>query len=298
MRLGFLVLLLFGLLPLAAQETNENPAPEAPAPSKPVGRVITLSDFGAEDLGYLSVPNTPPTLALVLVPDSFGLDDFTKAETDRLAGLGYLALAVDIYNGRHPTDPAEIANMISNQEPESVLKTMDAAIRVFHESPKFRVDHVVLVGWGNGARFVMQQVRRENTVNGAIMFYGPIESDVEKIGKISVPMCAIYPNNDPVTTHGNVQVFERMMKDAGNDFQAWFIAAGPGWADPASKNYSPVEDKEAWKVAMNFLVRVGAGPATEQTGPSLFQRAKARIQGLFHKSANSGAGSGGTAPSP
>ena len=283
MRFGFYVFLLLSFLPVAAQETNETAAADAPPPSKPAGRVITLSDFGAEDLGYLSVPNTPPTMALVLVPDSFGLDDFTKAETDRLAGLGYLALAVDIYNGRHPTDPAEIANMISNQEPDSVLKTIDAAIRVFHESPKFRVDHVVLVGWGNGARFVMQQVRRENTVNGAVMFYGPIESDVEKIGKISAPMCAIYPNNDPVTTHGNVQVFERMMKDAGNDFQAWFIPAGEGWSDPLSKSYNPIEDKEAWKVAMPFLVRVGAAPAKEQKGPSLFQRAKSKLEGLLHK---------------
>ena len=52
--------------------------------------MITLSDFGAEDLAYLAIPATPPTLAIVLVPDAYGLDDFTKAEADRLAGQGYL----------------------------------------------------------------------------------------------------------------------------------------------------------------------------------------------------------------
>jgi carboxymethylenebutenolidase len=62
--------------------------------------MITLSDFGAEDLAYLAIPTTPPTLGIVLVPDAYGLDDFTKAEADRLAGMGYLVLAVDIYNGK------------------------------------------------------------------------------------------------------------------------------------------------------------------------------------------------------
>ena len=108
-------------------------------PTKPVGRMITLSDFGAEDLAYLSVPTTPPTLGIVLVPDAYGLDDFTKSEADRLAALGYLALAVDIYNGKLTTDPGDLANLVANLNAATVMKTVDAGVRVFRESPKFRV---------------------------------------------------------------------------------------------------------------------------------------------------------------
>jgi carboxymethylenebutenolidase len=107
-RFGFLLsFLALIFVPLAAQDnptaTLDNPAngtseTEVTA-ARPVGRMITLSDFGAEDLGYLSIPATPPQMGLVLVPDAFGLDDFTKSEADRLAGEGYLVLAVDIYNG-------------------------------------------------------------------------------------------------------------------------------------------------------------------------------------------------------
>ena len=46
------------------------------------------------------------------------------------------------------------------------------------------------------------------------------------------------------------------MKEAGNDCEAWFIAAGPGWSDPKNENYNPTEDKEAWKVALPFLIRI------------------------------------------
>ena len=80
------------------------------------------------------------------------------------------------------------------------------------------------------------------------------------IGKFAAPLCAVYPENDPVTTHDNVLAFQQRMKDAGNDCEAWFIAAGSGWSNPKSRTYNPVEDKEAWKVALPFLVRIGAEP--------------------------------------
>jgi carboxymethylenebutenolidase len=274
---------LAGCIHLPAQ-TDDSQTNDVSAPGgdfKPVGRTITLSDFGAEDLAYLSIPATPPTLGIVLVPDGYGLDDFTKGEADRLAGLGYMTMAVDIYNGHHSTDPEEIANLTANQDPAMVMKTIDAAIRVFHESPKFRVGHVVLMGWGNGARFVYQAARADKTLDGAIMFYGPIETDVEHIGKFAVPMCAVYPENDPIITREEVQVFEHMMKDAGNDFSAWFIAAGTGWSNPASKNYNPVEDREAWKVVMPFLVRIGAEPVKVQKPPSIIDQAKDKIEDIF-----------------
>lgn len=233
---------------------------EDATPSRPTGRMITLSDFGAEDLAYLSIPTTPPTLGIVLVPDAFGLDDFTKSEASRLAAQGYLVVAIDIYNGRQLTDPGEIANMIANLNTASVMKTVNAGIRLFHESPKFRVDHVIVMGWGTGANFAFQEARENKILDGAITFYGPIETDEAIMGKFTAPLCAVYPENDSATPHESVQTFQHMMKDHGNDCEAWFIDAQRGWSHPKSKTYNPVEDKEAWKVALPFIARISAEP--------------------------------------
>ena len=247
--------------------------------AKPGSRMITLSDFGAEDLAYLAIPTTPPTLGIVLVPDAFGLDDFTKAEADRLAELGYLVLAVDIYNGKQTTDPGDLANLIANLNAASVMKTIDAGIRFFHESPKFEVAHVVAMGWGTGAGYVFQDARENKTLDGAITFYGPIESRDHALGKFA-SLCAIYPANDPVATHDAVLAFQQRMKDAGNDCEAWFIAAGSGWSNPKSKTYNATEDKEAWKVALPFLVRIGAEPVKPK-GDSIIDKATDKIKSIF-----------------
>jgi carboxymethylenebutenolidase len=270
--LSVTLLLIFGKFTFAATDD--------PADEKPGSRMITLSDFGAEDLAYLAIPTTPPTLGIVLVPDAFGLDTFTKGEADRLAALGYLVLAVDIYNGKQTTDPGDLANLIANLNAASVMKTIDAGIRFFHESPKFEVAHVVAVGWGTGATYVFQDARENKTLDGAITFYGPIESHDHPVGKFYAPLCAIYPMNDPVTTHDNVLAFQQRMKDNGNDCEAWFIEAGTGWSNPKSKTYSPVEDKEAWKVALPFLVRVGAEPVKPK-GDSIIDKAKDQIKSIF-----------------
>jgi carboxymethylenebutenolidase len=255
-------------------------APVNAAPFKPVGEIRPLSDYGADDVAYLSIPVTAPQVGIVLVPDAYGLDDFTKAEADRLAGLGYIVLAVDIYNGHLTTDPGDLANLIANLNAATVMKTIDAGIRLFHESPKFHVDHIIAMGWGTGATYVFQAARDNKMLDGAITFYGPVETGEHALGKFTAPLCAVYPQNDPVATHESVLAFQQAMKTAGNDCEAWFIAAGAGWSNPKNKAYNPVEDKEAWKVALPFVLRIGAEPVKVRKD-SILEKAKDKFEDFF-----------------
>jgi dienelactone hydrolase len=128
----------------------------------------------------------------------------------------------------------------------------------------------------------MQAARegKDVTLDGAITFYGPVPLPQDKIGRFAAPLCAVYPDNDPVATHDAVLAFQNQMKAAGNDFEAWFIAAGSGWSHPSSRTYNPVEDREAWKVAMPFLVRIGALPVKPQKD-SIIDKAKDKIESIF-----------------
>jgi carboxymethylenebutenolidase len=245
---------------------------------KPTGRSITLSDFGAEDLAYLAIPATPPTVGIVLVPDAYGLDDFTRQEADRLAGEGYLVVAVDIYNGKLTTDPGQIGNMVANLDGPTVMKTVEAGVRLFHESPKFHVDHVVMVGWGVGANYTWQAADGPYAPDGAVLFYGPVQNGA--VTKTPIPVCALYSDRDPNLSRDTVLNFQHAQRDAGSDFTAWFIAAAPGWSNPQSKAYSPGEDREAWKVAEPFLMRIAAEPVTKHA-PSELDKVKDSVKNIW-----------------
>jgi carboxymethylenebutenolidase len=66
---------------------------------------IDLSDLAADRgdsrplRGYLASPaGTGPWPAVVMIHEIFGLDDVMRRHADRLAGLGYLTLAVDLFS--------------------------------------------------------------------------------------------------------------------------------------------------------------------------------------------------------
>ena len=66
---------------------------------------IDLSDLAADRdgsrplRGYLSSPaGVGPWPAVVMIHELFGLDDVMRGHADRLAGLGYLTLAVDLFS--------------------------------------------------------------------------------------------------------------------------------------------------------------------------------------------------------
>jgi len=278
----FRALFLSGLFTaaLAWTSTISGLSQDNPAPSKPVGHTMALGDYGADEISYLSVPVSQPTVGIVLVPDAYGLDDFTKSEADRLAGLGYLVVAIDIYNGHLTTDPGDLANLTANLDDKSIMKTVNAGIRLFHENPAYRVDHVVAMGWGTGANYVFQAARENKGIDGAITFYGPAPAQPGEITKFAAPLCAVYPEKDQQTTRESVETFQHLMKAAGNQCESWYIAASRGWSNPQSRAHNALEDREAWKVVYPFLNRIAAEPVKPKDG--IIDKAKDKIESIFH----------------
>ena len=63
---------------------------------------------GSETIaGYLAAPESPGKHpALVVIHEDWGLTDWVKEQTRKLAGQGYVALAVDLYRGQVAYDPS------------------------------------------------------------------------------------------------------------------------------------------------------------------------------------------------
>lgn len=61
---------------------------------------LAVGRNGSQSLrGYLSTPSgSGPWLGVVMIHEIFGLDDLMRRHADRLANLGYLTLAVDLFS--------------------------------------------------------------------------------------------------------------------------------------------------------------------------------------------------------
>jgi hypothetical protein len=127
------------------QDAAEKDASENASPSPYRGRLITLRDFGAHELGFLSLPDTPPKFGVLLLPDGYGMNDAFKKRCDWVAEQGAIALGLDLFNGHTAKDAREAAQLQTNLRGESAMKAIHAALNLLSESPRLRADDIFLV---------------------------------------------------------------------------------------------------------------------------------------------------------
>jgi len=87
--------------------------PQAP---RPKGQKVSLKADGGEAKAYVTKPRAKPRGAILPAPRVVGLNDWVKSMADRLAGEGYLALAVDLYKGKVTADAKEAGALMGQKD--------------------------------------------------------------------------------------------------------------------------------------------------------------------------------------
>lgn len=134
---------LLGLAGCARLTTQPLPA-DQPAT---VAESITYAAGAESGRGLLYHPAGPgPFPAVIVVHDDYGLTDWGKRQAKRLAGRGYLALAVDLYHNQAAGDVMD-AHILSRGLPQDqVMAELKAAADYLLRHPNARGDALGIVG--------------------------------------------------------------------------------------------------------------------------------------------------------
>jgi carboxymethylenebutenolidase len=161
------------------------------------GRLITLRDFGADDLGFLSLPKAAPKCGVLIIHGEMGLNDAVKNFCDHVATHGQVGLAIDLYNGQVPIDKSQAQILERNLRPESALKTIQAGLNLLLESPQWRSDHAVIVVFGQQANLSLDAIRQYHKEIAGMTWFEPKGMIEEKlILKSNIPLQIIVSKND------------------------------------------------------------------------------------------------------
>src|SRR3984885_16191497 len=97
--------------------------------------------------GYLAVPDKPGRYpAVIVIHEWWGLNDWVKEQTQKIAELGYVALAVDLYRGKTATTPEEAHELMRGLPQDRAVRDLQAG----HDSLASRKDgggHGAAIGW-------------------------------------------------------------------------------------------------------------------------------------------------------
>jgi hypothetical protein len=118
-------------------------------PAQIHAEVVTLHEFGSEEAAFLALPSQPPKAAVLLLPDALGPRQVVEQRCLLLARLGYLAVALDFYDGQMADDTAEAARLRQRADTRRTRTAIEAALKLVLESPRYRCPRLVIAVWGD-----------------------------------------------------------------------------------------------------------------------------------------------------
>ena len=166
----------------------------ATALAAPVKTQDVTFPSGSETIaGYLAAPESPGKHpALVVIHEDWGLTDWVKEQTRKLAGQGYVALAVDLYRGQVAHDPALAYELMVSTPPDRALRDMEAAIHFLAARADVNKEKMGSIGWSVGGKWSLLLAVNDPFLAACVVNYGSMPTDPADIQKIHAPVLAIF----------------------------------------------------------------------------------------------------------
>ena len=237
-----------------ATPSSEVEPPSLSAPAK--GLRVDFASFAGTATGYLSVPSTAgPHPGVIVVQEWWGVDGWVKEQTDRLAGLGYVALAVDLYRGRVARDP-DLAHQLMRGLPEDqALADLRGGIDYLSARPDVDASRVGVIGWCMGGGYALKLATVEPRLKAAVVNYGSLITDPASIARIQAPLLGHFGGRDQGIPPAVVRAFESSAKRAGKTVDLKiYDTAGHAFMNPDNQaGYDANAATDAWNRTTEFL---------------------------------------------
>lgn len=204
---------------------------------------------------------------ILVVHEWWGLNDFTKTQTKRLAALGFIAFAIDMYgDGKTTTDPQAASKMSGEirgtpKMRERVLAGFQTLLKQEFVDPK----RTAAIGFCFGGTTVLELAYSGANVKGVVSFHGSIISPKqEELGNIKAKFLILHGADDPNISRDTIVRFQESLDKAHADWQMIYYGnAVHSFTNPAAgtdKNkgsaYDTLAAQRSWKHMQMFFKEI------------------------------------------
>jgi carboxymethylenebutenolidase len=212
---------------------------------------------GTTVTGYLSRPAGAegPVPGLIVIHEWWGLNDNIRAMTDRLAGEGYIALAVDLYGGQMAADPdgAQSLMQAAMQNVPAAEENLRQAFTYLKEEAG--ATRVGTIGWCFGGGWSLNTaLLLPDQVEATVIYYGRVTDDRAGLATLQMPILGLFGGEDQGIPVDSVKVFEEALDSLGKNAEIHiYEGADHAFANPSGMNYQPDAAADAWQKTVAFL---------------------------------------------
>lgn len=206
--------------------------------------------------GYLAEPTGGgPYPAIVLIHEWWGLNQNIKDLAEQFAKEGYVALAVDLYDGKIAKDAAEagqFAGKVRN-DTEAAFANLSGAVAYLKSLPDVQKDKLASVGWCFGGGWSYQMAKNNLGVKTSIMYYGQF-SPQDDLSMMKAHILGHFGENDIAIKVDTVREFQAKLKTLSGEHAVFIYPnAGHGFANAGDGDYVPEAADLAWERTVSFL---------------------------------------------
>jgi len=195
--------------------------------------------------------------------------DFVAEKAKKLAELGYVGFAVDMYGkgvlGSGAEENAKLMQPFMDDR-QMLQKRMNAAFYAVKLMPWVDDSKIAAIGFCFGGLCSLDLARTGADLKGVVSFHGLLAAPGNTQGNaIKAKILALHGHDDPMVPVEQVLAFEQEMTKAGADWQLHtFGNTMHAFTNPVANNpdfgtvYQPDADRRSWLAMENFLTEIFA----------------------------------------
>jgi carboxymethylenebutenolidase len=232
---------------------------------------IPVSD--GEVPAYRALPDHGgPFPVILVVQEIFGVHEHIKDICRRLAKLGYLAVAPEMYARQGDvskiTDFREIISKVVSKVPDKqVMSDLDATVAWAKATGKSDVARLGITGFCWGGRIVWLYSAHNPELKAGVAWYGRLVSPatenqpkhpIDLVGSIKAPILGLYGEADGSIPVASVEKMRAALKDAGKTADIILYPETPHafFAD-YRESYRKEKAEDGWKRMLDWFKKYG-----------------------------------------
>ena len=205
---------------------------------------------------------------VLIVHEWTGVGDYVQMRARKLAEMGYVAFAADIYGkGVRPKTPQEAAAQAGNYKKDRKLMRARvlAGLEVLRKNPLCDPKRIAAIGYCFGGTCVLELARSGADIAGVVSFHGGLDTPTPEDAKnIKCKVLVLHGGDDPHVPRKDVEAFEDEMRAGGVDWQlVVYGGAVHSFTNPAAGNdkskgaaYDARADRRSWEAMKAFFAEI------------------------------------------
>ncbi len=224
---------------------------------------------------YYARPATSTGFPVVLVNEEiFGVHEYIKDTCRRLAKLGYMAVAPELYariaDLSKMTDiPQIVSGVISKKPDDEMFSDLDATLD-WAAKNKGSATAIAETGFCRGGRNTWLYATHNANLKAAVAWYGPIKGATSEIqpkvvldvaDKLKCPLLGLYGEKDTGIAVPDVKEAEAKARAAGKTVEIVVYPDAPhGFHADYRPSYRQADAEDGWKRMLDWFKRYGVAP--------------------------------------